>query len=267
MSSSVLHLHVRQSFRLSPSFQRVVVAGEDLERLPDHGYDHWFRMFFPAPGQDRLMLPAMTTDSWYQQWLDHPEETRPVCRNYTVRQFRRAAGELDIDFVLHPGVTGEIDTPAARWAVDARPGEPLGLLDQGATFMPAGGRQPVLLVGDETALPAIEGILRSLDPAASGQAIIEVPTGGDIRSLAHPPGVEVRWTVRQRGDHHTGCPGEAALRYVASQVVVPRHAAVFAAGESGLATGFRRHLVAAGHDKTLIRFAGYWKSERAVLAA
>ncbi|MHC5557459.1 SIP domain-containing protein [Kocuria sp. U4B] len=77
--------------------------------------------------------------------------------------------------------------------------------------MPASGRRPVLLVGDETAAPAIEGILRSPDPLMDGRAVIEVPTGGDIRSWAHPAGIEVTWTLRQRSDHPTGCPGEAAL--------------------------------------------------------
>jgi NADPH-dependent ferric siderophore reductase len=50
-------------------------------------------------------------------------------------------------------------------------------------------------------------------------------------------------------------------------VSTPSHASVFVAGGSGLATGLRRHLVTTGHDKALIRFAGYWKSERIAVAA
>jgi NADPH-dependent ferric siderophore reductase len=73
MPSSVLRLRVQRSLRLSPSFQRVVVAGEDLGRLPAHGHDHWFRLSFRTPQQERLMLPEMTAGSWHQQWLAHPE--------------------------------------------------------------------------------------------------------------------------------------------------------------------------------------------------
>jgi hypothetical protein len=137
------------------------------------------------------MLPTMTADSWYRPWLAHPRGHR--------------AGR-------HPGRPLDGACPG---------GEPLGLLDQGAAFMPASGRRSVLLVGDETAAPAIEEILRSPDPLMGGRALIEVLTRGDIRSWAHPAGIEVTWTLRQRSDHPTGCPGEAALQYVASHAAVP----------------------------------------------
>lgn len=122
----------------------------------------------------------------------------------------------------------------------------------------------MLLVGDETAGPAIEGILRSLIPETAGQAVLEVPTDDDTRPLDHPPGVEVIWVVRQ--PHPDGCPCAAVLEHVRAQGRVPGNATVFVAGESGLATTLRRDLVAGGHDKVRIRFAGYWKSEPVALA-
>lgn len=281
--SPVLRLEVLRSHRVSPSFQRVVVGGAELRRLPRHGYDHWFRLFFRARGQEELVLPFRSSESWYQQWLACDEALRPEIRNYTVRELRSDEGELDIDFVLHPSQSGQIDTPAARWSLDAEPGEELGLLDQGVTFAEVPG-DPVLVVGDETALPAVEGILRGLDRAAQGRAVIEVPTTADIRDLGGPAGVGVGWVARDaRGAGH-GIPGEALLEHLGEWLRGPdaggpdagRHDAagpgagagldpttrVFVAGESGLATGLRRLLVASGHAKDRIRFTGYWKSDR-----
>lgn len=261
MSTEVLSLTVLGSDRLSPHFQRVVVGGDDLRRLEHSGFDQWFRLFFRKPEQSRLTLPFDGSGSWYQQWLDCPEDIRPECRNYTVRHFRPEIGELDIDFVLHPDTSGACDTPAARWALGARPGEAIGLLDQGTTFdAPAGSL--LLLVADESALPAVEGILRSLDPGARGRVVLEVPAEADIRDLQAPAGFTVDWLARAETGADAACPGELALEHLRGSPLPEADTSVFVAGESDLATGLRRHLVSAGHDRTLIRFSGYWKSER-----
>ncbi|MCW2696159.1 MAG: Siderophore-interacting protein, partial [Modestobacter sp.] len=72
-------------------------------------------------------------------------------RRYTCRRQDPAAGEIDVDFVLHG------DGPAATWAAAAAPGDVLGV----ATSAPLGDAPAgwLLLVGDETALPAIGRIL------------------------------------------------------------------------------------------------------------
>ena len=275
---AVVQLSVRRSVRVSAHFQRVTVGGPALDRMPNAGLDQWFRMFFRLLGQDRLRLPECLASSrtdtagtveatgWYQQWLAMPEEQRPGCRNYTVRAFRPDDRELDIDFVLHPGPSGRIDSPDAGWAVRAEPDEPVVLLDQGTTFAPSAGSRGVLLAGEESALPALEGILAGLDPTTRGRAVLEVPERDDIRPLTHPTGVTLDWVVRTARSPGS-VPGRAALEHVRDGPPVDRLAYVFVAGESGLATGLRRHLVRAGHDPALIRFAGYWKSERTTRAA
>ena len=76
-------------------------------------------MFFPVPGQDRPAVPRASTGG--PVWP--AGEARPTIRTYTVRRFDAAAGELDVDFVLHEG-----HGPAAAWARDARPGAWVGRL-------------------------------------------------------------------------------------------------------------------------------------------
>lgn len=116
---------VVSSTRLTPSMQRVTVAGADLLDFPWCGYDHWFRLFFRHPHQERFHAPEVEAETWWKPYLAMPEETRPYCANYTVADFRAEAGELDIDVVVHRRPDGEIEGGAAAWACSAEPGEEL----------------------------------------------------------------------------------------------------------------------------------------------
>ncbi|KPG78387.1 siderophore-interacting protein, partial [Frigoribacterium sp. RIT-PI-h] len=199
----VHRLEVLRSERVSPSFQRVTVVGDDLHEFGHMGFDQWFRLFLPLPGSDSLRLPRATTSLWYAHYLAIPEAERPHCANYTVREFRPAGSsraELDIDFVLHRGESGELEGGAAIWACAARPGDALGLLDQGVLFNAPDDAAEIHLVADETGLPGTEGIVRSLHRASVGSVILEVPTRADVRPLDAPDGVEVTWVVRDELD-------------------------------------------------------------------
>ncbi len=286
----VHRLEVLRSERVSPSFQRVTVVGDDLHEFGDMGFDQWFRLFLPRPGSDSLSLPRATTSLWYAQYLAIPEAERPHCANYTVREFRPAGSgpdvtasraELDVDFVLHRGGSGELEGGAAIWASTARPGDALGLLDQGVLFNAPDDASEIHLVADETGLPGTEGIVRSLHRASVGSVIQEVPTRADVRPLDAPEGVEVTWVVRDeldaaafgddvdgggvdgggRGGRDAGAvaPGEGALAALLSRSAADPRAYAYVVGESALATRGRRHLHAAGLPKDRITFSGYWK--------
>jgi NADPH-dependent ferric siderophore reductase len=119
-------------------------------------------------------------------------------RSYTARRQDPAAGEVEIDFVLHG------DGPAAAWATAAVPGAPLGVAG-GASL----GERPagyLLLAGDETALPAISRILGEAAPTTVGTALLEVAGPAEEQPLDAPAGMTVRWL--HRGDVS---PGESAL--------------------------------------------------------
>jgi NADPH-dependent ferric siderophore reductase len=116
----------------------------------------------------------------------------------------------------------------------------------------------VLLAGEESALPALEGILRSLPPGIGGHAVLEVPTRDDVRELATGPGVQVHWVVRSEVDP-AALAGAGALSVLTELPAAPDTYA-FLVGESALATGGRRHLVRAGLGKDRITFCGFWKA-------
>jgi len=191
-----------------------------------------------------------------------PKSRRPWVRAYTLRKARPDVGEVDIDFVIHGDEKGSIG-PAARFALDARPGDRVGFLDQGVGFTPDHPHDWTLLIGDETALPAIAGICRSLPETARGVAIIEIPTAEDQQELAAPAGMHVTWIPRDGSPHQHGRSGELALRALTAATLPDGAVHAHAIGESALATGARRHLVQErGVSKRHVDFVGYWRHGR-----
>lgn len=256
--------HVVRTERLSPSFQRITIAGDSLKEFTWAGVDHWFRLFFPlVEGQD-LVLPEFEGRQWWQPYLDIPEDVRPHCSNYTVADFRdtETGPELDIDVVLHWDESGEVAGRVARWSVYALPGSPVGFLDQGLLFDPTPDVPQIVVATDETGVPGVRGILASLSESVTGHVIIEVGTAGDVESLAHPQGVEVTWHVREQATGFESAyliPGGLALKHVQQLTDLNPDAYAYVVGESTLATEGRRALVRAGLNKKKIFFSGFWK--------
>lgn len=254
---------VQRVIELSPAFRRVTVASEELYDFSYLGFDHWFRFFVPNPGQTEWRLPTATSKLWYAQWLATPARQRPHCNNYTVADYRPDQRELDIDVVLHRRSSGELEGRVAQWAATTRPGDAVALLDEGLLFNPPADTSAVLLAGDESALPALAGILHSLPPATTGHAVLEVPTRADVRELPRPAELVLHWVVRAECDP-AATPGAAALIELTSltEAAQPDLARTYAflVGESRLATDGRRQLVRQGLPKDRITFCGFWKS-------
>lgn len=242
---------VVRSTRVTPNMIRVTVAGEQLAGFEPMGFDQWFRLFLPRAGETDYRLPKRIDLIGYAQYLAMPRATRPHLRNYTVRNFRPAALELDIDFVAH-GDGGV----ASAWAAGDNVGDRVGILDQGIGFSPQPDADWMLLVADESGLPAVAGILRDLPRSARGHAIIEIPHADDAQETGAPQGVTVQWVVRE--DHHAR-PGALALA-TAQRTELDGSPYVYVAGESRLATGLRRWAVTeCGLPKHRVAFYGYWR--------
>lgn len=261
-SAELIHLTVQRSTRLSPHWIRVTLGGGEIDRFRPLGYDQWFRLFLPVGGDAGLerVPPKANKLFGYLKFLRIPDGERPVMRNYSVREYRPATAErgaeIDVDFVAHGSATDGTAGPASHWAETCRPGEHVLIIDEGLNFNPKRGTDRVVLVGDETALPAFSSICASLPTDATGTAIIEVPSREDALEFAHPAGVDVVWIVRTP-EERPGTPALARLRQT-TLPDAPFHA--YAAGEQALASGARKHLVSErGIDKNSVSFCGYWK--------
>lgn len=264
-SQELIHLEVLRTERLAPHWMRITLGGREIDRFRPMGFDQWFRLFLPLGGDEGLeRLPAKAHKLLgYLRYLRIPDGMRPVMRNYTVRAFRPATAdappELDVDFVLHGSAADGTAGPASRWAESCEPGESVVIIDEGLAFNPERGTERVLLVADETGLPAVAGVCASLPAHATGLAIIEVPGAADALEFAHPAGVEVRVVVREHGVK-PGAPALETLQGLTDAELPPQPYHAFVVGEQALPTAARRHLVGErGVSKDLVSFCGYWR--------
>ena len=251
--TGVVNAEVVHARRISPSFVRLTFAGDDLRGWRHLGFDQWFRLAVPTSDRTRFDNLADTYDmAGYLKYLTLPRATRPVIRNYTVRQFRPDDLELDVDFVVH----GD-DGVAGPWAGSLPVGASVGLIDQGCGYRAVDADRTVL-VGDESALPAIVGILRDLPRETRGHALIELPDLDDRQHVDAPDGMDVHWIVREPD----AAVGATTLDHLRELPLGDGSICAFAAGESKLATGARRHLVnERGVPKANIAFCGYWRAD------
>jgi NADPH-dependent ferric siderophore reductase len=213
-------LVVRRVERVSPHLVAVTLGGDSLADFASPSFDDHVKVF-----------------------IDH-DGGEPARRDYTPRRFDPVARELVLEFVLH----GE--GPASAWAESAVPGQTLRIAGPRGSFIVPTDYDWHLLVGDETALPAIARRLEELPAGAPVTAILQVADPADRRPLPSAAQVDLRWVADE-----AGCL--AALRDFA---LPPGEGYVWAAGEGGLMAELRRILVDdKGHDKRAIRAAAYWK--------
>ncbi|RMI13400.1 siderophore-interacting protein [Cellulomonas triticagri] len=266
--SELLTLHVLRTERISTGFVRVTLGGGDVERFRPMGYDQWFRLFIPVADAASLSrLPNKLDTLAYLRYLAIAKTQRPVLRNYTVRAYRPEGPqgpEVDVDFVVHGSVADGTSGPAASWAQTCAPGDAVAILDEGITFPAGATHEDVLLVADETGLPAVAGILASLDPGTRGLAVVEIAHDDDRQDLTGPAGVEVRWVVRE--DPHA-VAGPLALAAVEAAPVPAGPVTAWVVGEQALVAATRRHWVGAGVPKGDVVFCGYWKAAKVHAAA
>ncbi|MFE7302037.1 MULTISPECIES: siderophore-interacting protein [unclassified Streptomyces] len=257
-------VQVVRTRRLGPSMVRITFTGERLDELASGGRDQRFKLFLPQPHQTAPVFED-TGDGWYTAWRAQDPAERPVMRSYTIREQRPDPCEFDVDFALHGADDPAAPSggPASRWAVRARPGDRLTVLapavedNGGVDFRPPPGTDWILLTGDETALPAIAGILAWLSPGTVAKVWIEVGHEGDRQPLPTFADAEVDWLVRDPAAAGHGTPVLDALRAAGLPAGTPY---AWIAGEAGSVKAVRRHLVGErGFDRRAVKFTGYWR--------
>ncbi|MDT3397856.1 siderophore-interacting protein [Streptomyces sp. B1866] len=242
--------------RLTAHMVRVVLGGDGLAAFHAGEWtDHYVKLLFPAEGvtyPDPFDVARVRAEFPREQW--------PRTRTYTVRAWDAAARELTLDFVCH-GDEGL----AGPWAAGATPGEEILFLGPGGAYAPAPDADWHLLVGDESALPAIAAALERLagragtSPGAGGDvpvhAFIEVAGPEEEQKLTAPREAGIVWL------HRGGAPvGEALCRAVRALDFPSGPVHAFVHGEAGWVKEMRRHLrLDRAVPRERLSISGYWR--------
>ncbi|MGW0562438.1 siderophore-interacting protein [Streptomyces sp. NPDC003016] len=232
--------------RITPHMVRVVLGGDGLTGFAaDEFTDHYIKVLFPAAG---VTYPEPFDMARIRE--EFPAEQWPVTRTYTVRAWDAVQRELTVDFVVH-GDEGL----AGPWAARVRPGETVRFLGPGGGYAPDPTAGWHLLVGDESALPAIAASLERMPEGAVVHAFVEVAGPEEEQKIATPDGVTVTWL------HRGGNPvGEALIGAVRGLDFPSGDVHAFVHGEAGFVKDLRRHLrMDRGIARERLSVSGYWR--------
>ncbi|MEL3806323.1 siderophore-interacting protein [Pseudomonas aeruginosa] len=289
----LFNVELKRREQLSPALTRFVFGGPEVAEMKTLAADQRIKIFFPDASGQPPSLPGGS--EWYQAYRSVEPARRPPMRTYTIRALRAEQEEVDVEFVLH-GENG----PASAWATHARIGDRLQLAAPnrqygddpgGYEWKPPAGVRHILLIVDETALPAVAGILEELAGEAEPpvvEAFLEVPGEADILDLPAIPGARLHWLPRHQAGIHSR-NGERMIeaarqarlpeREVAGgaaqeledidideeilwELASPESGSFYAwvAGESAAVMAIRRYLVQErGIDKRHLTLMGYWR--------
>ncbi|HCI3597552.1 siderophore-interacting protein [Pseudomonas aeruginosa] len=289
----LFNVELKRREQLSPALTRFVFGGPEVAEMKTLAADQRIKILFPDASGQPPSLPGGS--EWYQAYRSVEPARRPPMRTYTIRALRAEQEEVDVEFVLH-GENG----PASAWATHARIGDRLQLAAPnrqygddpgGYEWKPPAGVRHILLIADETALPAVAGILEELAGEAEPpvvEAFLEVPGEADILDLPAIPGARLHWLPRHQAGIHSR-NGERMIeaarqarlpeREVAGgaaqeledidideeilwELASPESGSFYAwvAGESAAVMAIRRYLVQErGIDKRHLTLMGYWR--------
>jgi NADPH-dependent ferric siderophore reductase len=216
---------------LAPDFVRVRLSGADLAGFDSPGSDDHMRLFFPSGPVDSV------------------EELRAApSREYTPL----AWGEdwLDVEFAVH-GDAGV----AAPWAAAAPFGSSIGVGGPRGSAVLSGTPGSWVLVGDETAIPAIRRFAALMPADATARIVIETVSAGRELDIDAP--VDVEWL--HRGDAPSGSALIEFLGALTGDDRIGDDPFVFIAAEQSIVKPGRALLERWGVDAAKAVVKGYWK--------
>lgn len=229
--------------RLAPQMVRVVLGGPELNGFLSLGFDDHVKLFFPAAQSGTSVASPASSKGTQDEW---------VMRDFTPRRHDAAAGELWIDFFLHEA------GPAASWAAQASVGQQLRVGGpKGSAVLEIADIDLHVLIGDETALPAIYRRLEELPSGAKALVLAETDPGAAWPAPVSPADVEVQWVAR---DGLAGGPAHELIAALRKRQLPPGRCFCWVAGESQSARALRRYLSEERWiGKRWIKAAGYWQ--------
>jgi len=215
-------LTVQAREQITPNMLRLTLGGPELEG------------FVSAAPDDHIKVFA-------------PDETgATVMRDYTPRRYDPVAQTLEVDFALHEA------GPITAWARAADPGDSAEIGGPRGSQVITGPIQRWLLIGDETALPAIGRRVEEMADGQSVTSLVAIPGPEDAQSWATAADHLALWVARPD-------PADAApLLDRLAQIAIPEGTFVWIAAEASVARALRDHLTGRGQPLHWMKASGYW---------
>ncbi|NNU65647.1 siderophore-interacting protein [Rhizobium sp. WYCCWR 11152] len=217
-------LTVESVVDITPSMRRVILAGDDLADFISLGADDHIKIFTPT--------------------ADGGEERR----DYTPRRYDNAERKLTIDFALHEA------GPVTQWAINSRPGDRLEIGGPRGSAVVSATVKRWLLIGDETALPAIG---RRIEESGAGTVIttIAAVTGPlEEQSFETSAELHLHWAHRPLSQSTDAAP----LLKLLSTVDIQPETFIWVAAEASVTRDIRAYLLERGCPLGWIKASGYW---------
>ena len=232
-------LNVLRVVDITPRMRRITVGGPELAGFVSLGSDDHIKLLFPQNAAEVAALESPT--------FNIKDAEKLAMRDYTPRRFDLAIGELDIDFVLHG------DGPASTWADQVQVGQHLYIGGPRGSLIVPDIFDSYLLIGDETALPAIGRRLEELPAGRKVLAVVEIANAAEQQTLQSAADVEVIWVVRGQDD----------LVETVRNLTLPSGSLYsFVATEAKLSRQVRRVLLDMHQiNEEAFKAVGYWRAE------
>ncbi|TDE88801.1 siderophore-interacting protein [Occultella glacieicola] len=235
---------------VTPHMRRVVLSGPGGEPLPIEFSgltDAYVKLVLPRPGsgvREPFDVDELKETLSAEQW--------PVLRTYTIRAWDAQTGRMTLDFVVHgdEGIAGP-------WSVAVEPGDQVQFRGPGGGYAPDPAADWHLLMGDESALPAIAAALEAMPTDAPVRAFIEVSDPAEEQPLLTAAQAQVRWIHR---DTSPRPPGVELVEAVRELEFLPGRVQAFVHGDADVVREIRSHLRFEREIPTAdLSISGYWR--------
>ncbi|MBI5090546.1 MAG: SIP domain-containing protein [Actinobacteria bacterium] len=239
-----------------PHLRKITFAGGDLATFEPLGPDTFLYVLLPPSG--RTELPFDQSFSW-DEWQQTPEDERATGAYYTLRAWRPDVAELDMLFVLH-----DPSGPASEWAARAQPGDPVGLWGPREAFEPPADTNELVLVADDTGLPAVAAIVEWAPTYWRVHVVAEVDSPAEQQPIPHRDGVKVQWV--HRNGRAAGVDATPMLDALRSIALTNDRVYVWGAGESRAMTAVRTYARRElGLPRERVSLVAYWRHATSTL--
>lgn len=232
-------VEVLSSQSLNADFHRLKIR-LDKPELFVSGALH-FRFVLPALGDDNPQWPVLN-EAGSTTWPTGDKELhRPV---YTARHFNAETGVATVDVFDHEGGR------AIAWAKALTVGARAAITGPGGARIPKVDK--LIIVGDETAYPAIGRILDAL-PQAAGEVLLINHSGAAAYDLNIPKRMSLTWVRPEGVDKITAL--------VETAVSAEPSALLWFAAEASQADAIRQSDIVKSLPKECCKIARYWTQD------